>query len=401
MKEKVSIHSPTKDFSEFVRIPEARKNAINNALKTPVRKNFNVNSTANFLHPQVQYLKIREVIELSRDERCYVLYPDSAHGTGKLAYFRPGQYLSITLNIGQSVLTRPFTICSSPLDSSNDDFYMIKVKKVMHGFASNYIFNNWQKGTEVVASQPLGNFYYQTLRDYPFLVGATDNEGIPAFLSMARAIEEKSLNVNLTLFYSCRKRSDALFMDELIEISKTTKNFNIVFVFSDEKVENYERGFITKQLIEKYAPPEKFSVFINGSEQLLNLISTQIAELGLERKDIRLNIGSKNKEAKLIPDFPPEFLGKTFELRVKKDGKVLKTIPCNSEETILVALERAGIEARSHCRVGSCGFCKARLTRGNVFIPEGTDSRRISDTSHGIIHPCVSYAMSDLTIQLN
>ena len=69
--------------------------------------------------------------------------------------------------------------------------------------------------------------------------------------------------------------------------------------------------------------------------------------------------------------------------------------------TILVALERGGIETRSHCRVDSCGFCKARLTRGNVFIPEGTDSRRISDTSHGIIHPCVSYAMSDLTIQLN
>jgi hypothetical protein len=125
-------------------------------------------------------------------------------------------------------------------------------------------------------------------------------------------------------------------MDELIEISKTTKNFNVVFVFSDEKVENYERGFITKQLIEKYAPPEKYSVFINGSEQLLSLISTQIAELGLERKDIRLNIGNKNKEAKANPDFPPEFLGKTFELKVKKDGKVLKTIPCNSEETILV-----------------------------------------------------------------
>ena len=139
MKEKVSINSPQKDFSQFVRIPEARKNAINNALKTPVKKNFVVNYTANFLHPQVQYLKIREVIELSRDERCYVLYPDSSHGTGKLAYFRPGQYLSITLNIGQSVLTRPFTICSSPLDSSNDDFYMIKVKKVISIDLISYI----------------------------------------------------------------------------------------------------------------------------------------------------------------------------------------------------------------------------------------------------------------------
>jgi ferredoxin-NADP reductase len=349
----------------------------------------------------VQYLKVREVIELNRDERCYILYPDSAHGTGKIAFFRPGQYLSFTLNIGQSVVTRPFTICSSPFDASKDDFYMIKVKKAMHGFASNHIFNTWEKGTEVVASAPLGNFYHQTVRDYKFVVGITDNDGIPAFLSMARAIEEKSIDINLTLFYSCRKRSDAVFMEELSEIAEHTRNFNVIFVFSDEKVLNYERGFITKQLIEKYAPPEQYSVFIDGSQSLITLVSLQIAELGLERKDVRLNIGSKNKEAKSIPDFPPEFIGKTFELKVKKDGKVLKTIPCSSEETILVALERAGIEALSHCRVGSCGFCRARLTKGRVFIPNGSDTRKHADLNHGIIHPCSSYATSDLTIQLN
>lgn len=401
MKDKITVHSPNKDFANFIKMPEARKNAINQALNTPLKKNFTVNSTANFLHPDVQYLKVREVIELNRDERCYILYPDSAHGTGKIAFFRPGQYLSITLNIGESILTRPFTICSSPFDASKDDFYMIKVKRVMHGFASNHIFNTWEKGTEIVASAPLGNFYHQSIRDSKFIVGITDNDGIPAFLSMARAIEEKSLDINLTLFYSCRKKSDAVFMEELSEIAEHTRNFNVIFVFSDEKVLNYERGFITKQLIEKYAPPEQYSVFIDGSQSLITLVSLQIAELGLERKRIRLNIGNKNKDAKSIPDFPSEFIGKTFELKVKKDGKVLKTIPCSSEETILVALERAGIEALSHCRVGSCGFCRARLTKGRVFIPNGSDTRKHADLNHGVIHPCSSYATSDLTIQLN
>ncbi len=401
MKDKIIVRSALKDFSNFIKIPEQRKALLNQAINTPLKKNFAVNSTASFLHPDVQYLKIREVIEINRDERCYILYPDSARGTGKLAFFRPGQYLSITLNIGNSVVTRPFTLCSSPLDSSKDDFYMIKVKKALHGFATGHIFNTWEKGTEITASAPLGNFYHQSLRDYPFVVGIADSDGIPAFLSMARAIEEKSLNVNLTLFYSCRKRSDAIFMDELISIQQSTRNFKVIFTFSDEKVDNYERGFITKQLIEKYAPPEKFSVFIDGSELLLNLISAQIAELGLERKAVRINIGSKVKDSRAVNDFPQEFIGKTFELKVKKDGKVLATIPCPADETILVALERAGIEALSHCRVGSCGFCRARLTKGNVFIPTGTDTRKLADTKHGIIHPCVSYATSDLTIQLN
>ena len=401
MKDKLTVNSPLKDFSEFVRIPEHRKSVINQALPTPVKRNYVVNSNANFLHPDVQYLKVKEVIETSADERCYILVPDTAHGTGKLAFFRPGQYLSITLNIGSSVLTRPFTICSSPFDSYYEDFYMIKVKRVIHGFATNHIFNTWQKGTEIVASAPLGNFYYQTLRDYPFLIGIADSDGIPTFLSMARAIEEKSLNVDLTLFYSCREKSSAVFMDELLEIQKRTRDFKVVFVFSDEKVENYERGFITKQLIETYAPPEKYSIFIDGSSQLLKLISTQIAELNLERKAVRLNIGSQVKDIKTIPDFPVESIGKVYECKVKKDGKVVATINCPADETILVALERAGIPSLSHCRVGSCGYCRARLTKGNVFIPNGVDSRKMADTRHGIIHPCVSYATSDLTIQIN
>lgn len=401
MKDKLTVNSALKDFSNFVRIPEHRKAVINQALSTPTKKNYVVNSNASFLHPDVQYLRVKEVIEAGSDERCYILVPDTAHGTGKLAFFRPGQYLSITLNIGSSVVTRPFTICSSPYDSSNKDFYMIKVKRVIHGFATNYIFNTWQKGTEIVASAPLGNFYYQPLRDYPFLIGITDNDGIPTFLSMAKAIEEKSLSVDLTLFYSCRERSSAVFMEELSEIQKKTRKFKVIFVFSDEKVEDYERGFITKQLIEAYAPPENYSIFIDGSSQLLKLVSTQIAELNLERKAVRLNIGSQVKDIKVIPDFPVESIGKIYECKVKKDGKVLATINCPADETILTALERAGIPSLSHCRVGSCGYCRARLTKGNVFIPNGVDSRKTADTRHGIIHPCVSYATSDLTIQIN
>ncbi len=401
MKEKIIVRSALKDFSNFVRIPEARKNTIDSALNTPLKKNFVVNSNASFLHPDVQYLKVREVIDVNRDERCYILTPDSAHGTGKLAFFRPGQYLSITLTIGNSVITRPFTICSSPLDSYKDDFYMIRVKKGLHTFASSHIFNTWERGTEVVASAPLGNFYYQPLRDFSEIIGITDNDGIPAFLSVARAIEEKSLSAKLTLLYSCRKKNDATFIEELQKIESTTKNFKVIFVFSDEKVENCERGFITKQLIEKYAPLEKYSVFIDGSQQLLSLISTQIAELGLERKAIRLNMGNSIKDSRNITDFPAEYSGKQFECKVKRNGKVIATIPCSANETVLIALERGGIEALSHCRVGSCGFCKSRLTKGTVFIPDSLDSRRLADTNKGIIHPCASFPTSDLTIVIN
>ncbi len=401
MKEKIIVTSAFKDFSNFIKIPETRKNVISQALNTPLRKNYAVNGNANFLHPDTQNLKIKEVFDVGRDERCYLLVPDSSKGTGKLAFFRPGQYLSFTLKIGNAVLTRPFTICSSPYNSSDSDFYMVTVKKKMHGFASDYIFNNWQKGTEVTASAPLGNFYHQPIRDFNFVLGICDNDGISSFISMARAIKEGSLNIKLTLFYTCRKKSDAIFFNELSEIANSTEKFNIIFIFSDEKVQNFERGFITKQLIEKYAPNEKFSVFIHGSEQLLSLLSTVVASLGLERKNIRVYNNKENKSVKEFSNFPQEFSGKQFECKIKKDGKTFAVIPCAFEEPILVSLERAGIETPSHCRNGSCGFCRAKLLKGNVFIPESFDERKLSDIKHNIIHPCSSFPVSDITLSIN
>lgn len=398
MKEKIVVRSNLKDFSNFLKIPDTRKTVINQALSTPLKKNYAVNSTASFLHPDVQYLKVREVIEISRDERCFILVPDSAHGTGKLAFFRPGQYLSITLKIGNAIVTRPYTICSSPYDSSDGDFYMIYVKKVIHGFASQYIFNNWVKGTEVEASAPLGEFYYQPLRDSKTIVAITDSDGVSGFLSMAKAINEGSLKMNLTLLYSCRNKNDAPFMEELQYLQHETNNFNVAFVFSDEKVDNNERGFITKQLIEKYAPNERYSIFVNGSPQLLSLIATQISEMNFERKDIRVASLGEIKDSHTLPDFPMQYSGKEFQCKVKKDGKVIATIPCIADETLLVALERAGMPSQSHCRSGKCGFCRARLTKGNVFIPNSFDSRRLADIKHGIIHPCSSYPMSDVTV---
>ena len=65
-------------------------------------------------------------------------------------------------------------------------------------------------------------------------------------------------------------------------------------------------------------------------------------------------------------------------------------------ETVLVALERAGISPRAYCRSGTCGFCRARLLAGEVW----TDPERAAAPSDGIFHPCCSFPRSALTVEL-
>ncbi len=399
MNEKVVIRSPHKDLKNFKELSLIRKGVINEAPDSNVQGNFAVNSTANFLHPQTQYLKVKQVAEVSNDTRAYILEPDAFHGTAKLAYFRPGQNISVTLTIGNAVVTRAYAICSSPARSLDDE-YVIMVKRKPDGFASQYIHSTWRKGTEVVASAPFGDFYYNPLRDSKCIIGICDNEGVSSFLSIAEAINDNTINAKLTLFYAARKEREALMQERLDELAESSLNFNVIYVLSDEHVFKKERGFITKSMIEKYAPP-KYSIFINGSQKLYNRTLPQIAELKLQRKFIRMGLNGQIETPTALDDFPKEAIGLTFLCKVIKSGQVIATVPCSSEESLLVALEREGISVPSKCRSGECGFCRSKLLQGNVFIPKDTDYRKAADSSYGIIHPCVSYPMSNLTLEIN
>lgn len=400
MKEKITIRSRFKDEAEFARIPLARKEAIEAAPDELSGRNYAVNSAAAFLHPSVQYLKVKDVIQLTRDTKSYVLEPDVSLGTARLAYFRPGQYISVTLKIGQAVITRPYTLCSSP-DTAKNEIYVITVKKIPNGFASVYIFDNWVKGTQITASAPTGSFYYQPLRDAHNVVAIADPDGIHSFISMAKAIADGTLKLDLTVLYGCRKKNEAVFMDELLELSQQSEHINTAFVFSDERVVGCERGFITKGIIEKYAPASKYSVFVSGSNQFYNLLAPQLAELKLERRFVRFDLNGQIKNPAALSGFPSEAVGKKYMCKVIFSGETVATIECMSEETVLAALERAGIPTLSSCRSGECGYCRAKLIKGNVFIPKGLDYRREADSAYGIIHPCSSYPMSDLTIVIN
>ena len=70
------------------------------------------------------------------------------------------------------------------------------------------------------------------------------------------------------------------------------------------------------------------------------------------------------------------------------------------DESLLVAVERAGIAAPSRCRSGECGWCRSRLVSGEVYIPEKTDGRRAADIDYNYIHPCSTFPLSDVVLEV-
>lgn len=385
--QKFIIKSNLKDIACFAKMIPVRAAKFRTAPSTPLPTSYAVNETAKLLHPRVQKLRVKSIEEISQDVKSYVL---EAAEKKAPAYFRAGQYISLKLKIGDSVLTRPYSIASPPADALKGT-YTITVKRVSDGFASGYILDNFTVGTEVTASAPEGTFYYEPLRDAPAVVCLAGGSGITPFLSLAGAVADGTEDCELIIIYGCRTENDILHKDKLDTLSAKCPKIKVVYVLSDSCAEGCEQGFITAELIKKYAPAV-YSVFVCGPAAMYAFEKEELKKLNLPEKYIRFE--TQSGEA------PATGETKTFECSVYARDIKKRVIPCRNDESILTALERAGIETQSMCRGGECGFCRSKLISGEVFVPEENDGRRIADLKFGYIHPCRTYPQGNIEIRI-
>ena len=359
---------------------------------------FNANVLAKKLHPNVQYAVVEKVTE-HVDAKSYTLVPDKEKGSEQLAYFRAGQYVSIALDIGDAKLNKPYTIRSCPKDALKGT-YTITVKRTAKGFASDYILDNWQVGTKVKLSAPLGEFYHQELRDAKQVVALAGGSGITPFYSMAAAIADCTEDFSLTILYGSRTKASILLGAELEAVAAASGGkVKVVHVLSDEEAEGCEKGFITAELIKKYAPEGDYSVYLCGPKAMYKFMDTELPKLGLKARRIRKELPGEYGDPTADAAYPKDAVGKTYQITVLIRGEA-QTVSCRADQTLLDALEKAGIRAPSHCRSGECGWCHSRLVSGDVYIPEDVDGRRAADKKFGWVHPCCSYPVSDVTLDV-
>ena len=160
----------------------------------------------------------------------------------------------------------------------------LTIKRVPGGIASNYMLDHWKVGDKVTLTGPLGEFVYLPIRDGSTVIGVAGGSGITPFHSFAKAIAEGDEDFNLVLLYGSRTEKDILFKDEFDAIQKKTDKVKVVQVLSDEGKSGYEHGFITADLIRKYAPAEDYSIFLCGPTGMYSFLDKQIETLHLEHR---------------------------------------------------------------------------------------------------------------------
>lgn len=365
------------------------------AAKDSLPKTYPVNELAKRLHPDKQYMRIKEVKDLGNGVKEYTLVPNKIKST-ECAYFKAGSYLNVFLDINGMPVTRAYSISSSPKDSI-DGFYKLTVKSVNEGLVSNYILDNWKEGDEVTVSGPSGNFNYNRLRDSQTVVGIAGGSGITPFLSFAEAIAEGTENFNLILLYGSRTEDQILFKDEFDKISEKTRKVKTVYILSDEEKEGFEHGFISADIIKKYAPTDsEYSIFLCGPQAMYNFADKEIAKLNIKQKFVRKELFGEVFNPSADKDYPGAKT-KTVKITVTVRDETF-VIDADPNDSIMRSLEKNSIAVPAHCRSGECGYCHSTLVSGDIYVPKKVDGRRLADYKYGGIHPCVTFPLSDIEI---
>lgn len=363
------------DLLRFKKLVPNRRKMLENGSPAALPKSYRVNDTAKILHPGYQSAKLVAIAQNTADTKTYTFE------TERPLYFRAGQYLTLGCKIGKSEVSRPYAISSSPKEALSCRV-SLTVKKC--GFFSGYLFDSAAVGDSFVLGDPSGEFCYEPVKDADHVVAIAGGSGITPFYSMAQAVADGTNRHKLTIFYGARTESDLIFKKELDTL--VSDKVKVVYVLSDEKKEGYESGFIGAELLQKYVSGD-YTVMMCGPQAMYAFADKELASLGLPLRRIK-------KEANCVGLRDAEAKSYTLTVHIGFDTY---TVPADARETILTALERAGLKVPSKCRAGGCGFCHSKLVSGSFSIA-GQDKRRLADAKFGYIHPCCSYPDSDMEL---
>ncbi|MBN2193993.1 MAG: iron-sulfur cluster-binding domain-containing protein [Polyangiaceae bacterium] len=311
---------------------------------------------------------------------------------GPLPPFRPGQYVSLSLRIGEVATTRPYSISSAPGNAQLD----LTLKLKPGGFASPYLFAEVRPGWEVSASGPAGSFVFEPLCDRGELVFFAGGSGITPFMSMLRHFTRVGFPSRVLLLYGSRRADDVLFGAELEQLRAAHRALEVVSVISEpDEGHRGPTGLLGAEVIARYVSDVASKTFlVCGPEGMNRHVESALRSLGVPAHKVRRESFGPPSDVTAESDWPPTVTAaQEFTIEVEGRG----SFATHAGETLLSALERHGVAVPSICRTGGCADCRLRLLQGRVYVLPGAGVRE-SDRAAGIIHSCVSYAISDVRV---
>jgi ferredoxin-NADP reductase len=273
---------------------------------------------------------------------------------GDLPPWEPGAHVDVEIKPG---LVRQYSLCGDPADRACWRIAVLREDPGRGG--SRYLHDEVRPGAQLRVSEPRNNFPLTAAPEYVFVAGGI---GITPLLPMLRQAADRG--ADWTLYYGGRRRDRMAFLDELAAYGERVR------VLPED-----EYGLLP--LAEIFAAGDA-PVYCCGPEPLLAAAERTgpPGRLRVERFRPRGDLDAAPAEG--------------FDVLASSSGQ---TVRVATGESILDALDAAGILMPSSCREGTCGSCETTVLEGEVDHRDSVLSAQERESGKTMM-VCVSRARS-------
>ncbi|WP_151523673.1 FAD-binding oxidoreductase [Serinicoccus kebangsaanensis] len=288
---------------------------------------------------------------------------------GAALWFRPGQYVTVTVEVDGEQLSRCYTIASSPLQTGS---ITLTVKR--QGPVSGWLHDRLGIGGRVRVSGPMGVFSTHE-HPAPAYLLLSAGSGITPVMSMLRTLAGADVPTDVVFVHSARTPADIIFRHELEELEAALPWLRVAVVCEgdgDDEVWRGARGRLTRELLGALVPDAAArEVFTCGPAPYMDSVRGLLSELGCDparchEESFVLDTGGA------VVTGPPGDLPRgpvrTHTVTLTRSGR---QVTCAAGQTILAAAAEAGLSLPSSCAEGVCGTCKSQLLTGRVDMRHG------------------------------
>lgn len=295
--------------------------------------------------------------------------------------FQPGQFLTLRIPREDCFSPRCYSISSGPSDS-----IAVTIKRVPGGFGSNWLLDQVKAGDRLAVRAPSGRFTVRASeRPLVFFAGGS---GITPMMSILRHQSASMAPRKMALFYANQSRDQVIFGDSLRALAQDPGGSLVLTEWLDE-----ERGFAGVQDIRGFAEAWRSAHFmVCGPTPFMKLVVETLEEMGVSPEEIQTerfqSLADEPLESMLshpVSEISSDAC-ESSSLTVEVSGETHHLL-VRSDETLLSAIERAGVVVPYSCREGSCGSCMGKLLEGEVEM-DVTDALSERELQRGYVLTC-------------
>ncbi len=242
-----------------------------------------------------------------------------------LPIFSAGSHVIVTMRDGDRVWRNPYSLMGSPQDTDRYQISVLRVDESRGGSA--FMHENVAVGMTLEISEPVNLFpVIYTGKRHVLIAGGI---GITPFMAMLAQFKRDM--TAFELHYAVRSAEEGAYIDRLR--ADGTSNINI---YRSDKGQRIDLTHVIEN------QPLGTHLYVCGPQRMIDWTLQTARQEGWPDENVHYEHF----------DAPPP--GREFLVKLSKSGRQIRV---GEHQSILEALEQAGVDAPYLCRGGACGQC--------------------------------------------